>query len=220
MVIKVDLGCEKCHKKIKRVLCAIPRESFFFSLKTVLGLSCFYYLRKWLSFVDLMMLINEQEKSRTRHMTRRKTQWQSLWCVAVLKRSRKKYTAKEVELSSALRSSRLRRKNQSQKKNQNQKKTHHHHHHHLLLLLLLHHHHHHHHAHAVKNAAEAHIVITFVCQQYLHIVMYLVEGQSVIYGEMVVVVAEVEVAMCAEVYMFMKSTTIPRHAKACKGKSS
>jgi len=49
--------------------------------------------------------------------------------------------------------------------------------------------------------------------------MYLVEGQSVIYGEMVVVVAEVGVTMCAEVYMFMKST-IPRHAKSCKGKSS
>jgi hypothetical protein len=30
MVIKVvDLGCEKCHKKIKKVLCGIPRESFF-----------------------------------------------------------------------------------------------------------------------------------------------------------------------------------------------
>jgi hypothetical protein len=68
----------------------------------VLGLSCFYYQRKWLSFVDLMMLINEQEKSRTRYMTRRKTQWKSLWWVAVLKRSRKKYTAKEVQLSSAL----------------------------------------------------------------------------------------------------------------------
>ncbi|KAJ6921585.1 hypothetical protein NC652_015489 [Populus alba x Populus x berolinensis] len=25
MVIKVDLGCEKCHKKIKKVLCAIPQ---------------------------------------------------------------------------------------------------------------------------------------------------------------------------------------------------
>jgi len=72
----------------------------------------------------------------------------------------------------------------------------------------------------VKNAAEAHVVITFVCQQYLHIVMYLVEGQSVICGEMVVVVAEVGVTMCAEVYMFMKSTTIPRHAESCKGKSS
>jgi hypothetical protein len=34
MEIKVvDLGCEKCHKKIKRVLCAIPRESFFFLFK-------------------------------------------------------------------------------------------------------------------------------------------------------------------------------------------
>jgi hypothetical protein len=36
---------------------------------------------------------------------------------------------------------------------------------------------------------------------------------------MVVVVAEVGVTMCAEVYMFMKST-FPRHAKSCKGKSS
>ncbi|KAG6771063.1 hypothetical protein POTOM_022408 [Populus tomentosa] len=62
-----------------------------------------------------------------------------------------------------------------------------------------------------------HVVITFVCQQYLHIVMYLVEGQSVIYGEMDVVVAEVGVTMCAEVHMFVKST-IPRHAKSCKGK--
>ena len=70
----------------------------------------------------------------------------------------------------------------------------------------------------MKNAAEDHVVITFVCQQYLHIVMYLVEGQSVIYREMiVVVVAEVGVTMCAEVYMFMK-TTIPRHAKSCKRK--
>nr|XP_034919883.1 protein PYRICULARIA ORYZAE RESISTANCE 21-like isoform X1 [Populus alba] len=25
MVIKADLGCEKCHKKIKKVLCAIPQ---------------------------------------------------------------------------------------------------------------------------------------------------------------------------------------------------
>ena len=47
--------------------------------------------------------------------------------------------------------------------------------------------------------------------------MYLVEGQSVIYGEMDVVVAEVGVTMCAEVHMFVKST-IPRHAKSCKGK--
>ncbi|KAG6771062.1 hypothetical protein POTOM_022407 [Populus tomentosa] len=42
------------------------------------------------------------------------------------------------------------------------------------------------------------------------------QGQSVIYGEMDVVVAEVGVTMCAEVHMFMK--TIPRHAKSCKGK--
>ncbi|KAJ6992024.1 hypothetical protein NC653_015394 [Populus alba x Populus x berolinensis] len=42
------------------------------------------------------------------------------------------------------------------------------------------------------------------------------EGQSVIYGEMDVVVAEVGVTMCAEVHMFMK--TIPRHAKSCEGK--
>jgi len=134
-------------------------------------------------------------------MTRRKTQWQSLWWVAVLKRSRKKYTAKEVELSSALRSSRLRRKNQNQKKNQNQnqKKNQNQNH-----------------AHVVKNAAEAHVVITFVCQQSLHIVMYL---QSVINGEMDAVVAEVGVTMCAEVHMFVKSTT-PRHAQSCKGKSS
>ncbi|KAJ6992039.1 hypothetical protein NC653_015404 [Populus alba x Populus x berolinensis] len=63
------------------------------------------------------------------------------------------------------------------------------------------------HAHVVKNVIEAHIVITFVCQQYLHIVMYLVEGQSVIYGEMiVVVVAEVGVTMCAEVYMSCLAT--------------
>ncbi|KAJ6912361.1 hypothetical protein NC651_014920 [Populus alba x Populus x berolinensis] len=63
----------------------------------------------------------------------------------------KKNTTKEVQLSSALRySSRL------------------------------HHFHRHPHAHVVKNAVEAHVVITFVCQQYLHIVMYLVEGQSVI----------------------------------------
>jgi hypothetical protein len=68
----------------------------------------------------------------------------------------------------------------------------------------------------VKNAAEAHVVITFVCQQSLHIVMYL---QSVINGEMDAVVAEVGVTMCAEVHMFVKSTT-PRHAQSCKGKSS
>jgi hypothetical protein len=79
----------------------------------------------------------------------------------------------------------------------------------------------------VKNAAEAHVVITFVCQHLLHIVMYLVEGhmylvegQSVIYGEMVVVVAEVGVTMCAEVHMFMKSTIPRRHAQSCKGKLS
>jgi hypothetical protein len=29
MVIKVDLECEKCHKKIKKVLCRIPRECLF-----------------------------------------------------------------------------------------------------------------------------------------------------------------------------------------------
>jgi hypothetical protein len=72
----------------------------------------------------------------------------------------------------------------------------------------------------VINAAEAHAVITFVRQQYLHIVMYLVEGQSVIYGEMVVVVAEVGVTMCAEVHMFMKTIIPRRHAQSCKGKSS
>ena len=33
-----------------------------------------------------------------------------------------------------------------------------------------------------------------------------------------VVVAEVEVTMCAEVYMFMKSTITRRHAQSCKGK--
>jgi len=47
--------------------------------------------------------------------------------------------------------------------------------------------------------------------------MYLVDGQSVICGEMVVVVAEVGVTMCAEVHMFLKSTTIPRHANDVKG---
>jgi hypothetical protein len=56
----------------------------------------------------------------------------------------------------------------------------------------------------------------FCCQQYLHIVMYLVEGQSVIYGEMVVVVAEV----CAEVHMFVKTNIPRRHAQSCKGKSN
>nr|TKS09726.1 hypothetical protein D5086_0000088270 [Populus alba] len=55
---------------------------------------------------------------------------------------------------------------------------------------------------------------------YLHIVMYLVEGQRVIYGEMDVVVAEVGVTMCAEVYVFVKSTISRRHAQSCKGKSS
>ncbi|KAJ6921595.1 hypothetical protein NC652_015498 [Populus alba x Populus x berolinensis] len=44
------------------------------------------------------------------------------------------------------------------------------------------------------------------------------QGQSVIYGEMDVVVAEVEVTMCAEVYMFVKSTIPRRHAQLCKGK--
>ncbi|KAJ6921591.1 hypothetical protein NC652_015494 [Populus alba x Populus x berolinensis] len=77
---------------------------------------------------------------------------------------------------------------------------------------------HHHHAHVVKNAAEDHVVITFVCQHLLQNVMYLVQGQSVIYGEMVVVVAEVEVTMCAEVYMFVKSTIPRRHAQSCNGK--
>jgi len=46
--------------------------------------------------------------------------------------------------------------------------------------------------------------------------MYLVDGQSVIYGEMVVVVAEV----CAEVHMFVKTNIPRRHAQSCKGKSS
>ena len=27
MVLKVDLGCEKCHKKIKKLLCRYPGES-------------------------------------------------------------------------------------------------------------------------------------------------------------------------------------------------
>jgi hypothetical protein len=72
----------------------------------------------------------------------------------------------------------------------------------------------------VKNAAEAHVVITFVCQHLLHIVLYLLEGPSVIYGEMVVVVAEVGVTMCAEVHMFMKTIIPRRHAQSCKGKSS
>jgi hypothetical protein len=41
----------------------------------------------------------------------------------------------------------------------------------------------------------------------------------VIYGKTVVVVAEVGVTICAEVHMFVKSTTIPRrHAQSCKGK--
>ncbi|CAK7323315.1 unnamed protein product [Dovyalis caffra] len=31
MVIKVDLECEKCHKKIKKVLCKIPREFLILS---------------------------------------------------------------------------------------------------------------------------------------------------------------------------------------------
>jgi hypothetical protein len=70
----------------------------------------------------------------------------------------------------------------------------------------------------VKNAAEAHVVITFVCQQYLHIVLYLVEGRCVIYGKTVVVVAEVGVTMCVEVHMFVKSTIPRRHAQSCKGK--
>jgi hypothetical protein len=72
----------------------------------------------------------------------------------------------------------------------------------------------------VKNAAEAHVVITFVCQQYLHIVLYLVEGQSVINGEMDAVVAEVGVTMCVEVHMSVKSTIPRRHAQSCKGKLS
>ncbi|KAI5583473.1 hypothetical protein BDE02_06G017000 [Populus trichocarpa] len=41
----------------------------------------------------------------------------------------------------------------------------------------------------------------------------------VINGEMDAVVAEVGVTMCAEVHMFVKSTT-PRHAQSCKGKSN
>ncbi|KAJ6912344.1 hypothetical protein NC651_014909 [Populus alba x Populus x berolinensis] len=152
MVIKVDLGCEKCQKKIKRVLCAIPQ-------------------------------IQNQTYDKKKNT------------VTITVVSRQKYTAKEVKLSSALR-------------------FHLHLHLHLLVLLLLLLHLHHHHAHVVKNAAEDHVVITF----YLHIVMYLVEGQNVIYGEMDVVVAEVEVTMCAEVYMFMKSTIPRRHAQSCKEK--
>ncbi|KAF9679422.1 hypothetical protein SADUNF_Sadunf06G0013500 [Salix dunnii] len=51
MVIKVvDLGCEKCRKKIKKLLCKIPLPC----------MSCFYYQRKWLSFVDLMALMNNR----------------------------------------------------------------------------------------------------------------------------------------------------------------
>jgi hypothetical protein len=69
---------------------------------------------------------------------------------------------------------------------------------------------------ATEGLVEAHVIMTLV-YQHVH-AMYLVEGQCVIYGKLVVVVAEVGVTMCVDVNMFIK--TIPRHAKSCKRKSS
>ena len=50
MVIEVDLECSRCYKKIKKVLCKIPRESLFlkFNLSVYMNVQVcvFMWLKK------------------------------------------------------------------------------------------------------------------------------------------------------------------------------
>lgn len=173
-------------------------------------------------------------------MTRRHAQWQSLWLAAVLKRSRTRSAAKEVRLSSALRS-RCQKSLNHQRSLKNQKNLSNqrspknlrslrnqrslknlHRPRNQLRNPLLHRRfqgtrHRSTQGHVVVNAikglVEAHV--TMVMADQLPIVN-LMEGQCMIVGVVVDVAAKEVVIMCVDAIMFMITT--PLHAESCEGK--
>lgn len=84
MVLKVDLKCRRCYKKVKKILCKIPREFLFLSLFSVF--LCTYVNVRVFGVNDMVSKAKKkksellcdvefcvQEKYKTRYTTRSRT---------------------------------------------------------------------------------------------------------------------------------------------------
>ena len=75
MVLKVDLQCEKCYRKVKKVLCKFPRESLFFSLSILFNFCVYNEREKRKLMGDLWYyLLDFVNKRNTRPDVRREEQ--------------------------------------------------------------------------------------------------------------------------------------------------